>query len=622
MFAGGTTDVDGQVQSVVDAENDGFDGIWFGQVFGPDVLTVLALAGQKTSRIEMGTSIIPTYPRHPHVMAQQALTTQAASNGRFNLGIGLSHAPVVEGMWGLSYERPAVRMREYLSVLLPLVREGRVSFSGEFFRVNASVSVPVSKPPPVLIAALAPVMLRMAGAMTDGTITWMVGPKTLETHIVPRINKAADGAGRPKPRIVVGLPVAVTDDADAARERAARSFQVYGTLPNYQRMLNIEGASGPAESGDRWKREGGREPAARRGVGRGDGVPGGRLPGRRRQCGVAQAHAGALEGSRRETVVKVFVAGATGVLGRPTVQALVAAGHSVKGMARGSEKAELLRSMGAEPVSVGLFDSAAVKEAVAGSEAVLHLATKIPSMMRMRSKGAWKENDRLRTEGSAVLVDAALAAGAAVYVPESISFIYSDGGDEWLTEESPVSIPWFSLQSMMNGEKETERFSAGGGRGISLRYGAFYAPYAQSTLDTIRLARRRWLPVPGDGANFVSSIHVDDAASAAVAALGVPAGAYNVVDDEPLRLRDYARAVADAIGAKPPRCVPKWLFKLLGGGPAKYILASQRVSNHKFKAATHSAGSGQAGWSPRYPSAREGYAAIAAELAEVKERAA
>jgi len=190
---------------------------------------------------------VPTYPRHPHMLAQQALTVQAATGGRFNLGIGLSHAPVVEGMWGLSYERPAVHMREYLSVLLPLIQEGRASFSGDFFRVNATVAVPVPKPPPVLIAALAPVMLRMAGEMTDGTITWMTGPKTLETHIVPRITKAAGGAGRPAPRIVAGLPIAVTDDPAGARERAARSFQIYGTLPNYQRMLNIEGAGGPAD---------------------------------------------------------------------------------------------------------------------------------------------------------------------------------------------------------------------------------------------------------------------------------------------------------------------------------------------------------------------------------------
>jgi F420-dependent oxidoreductase-like protein len=246
-FAGGVNTVEGQVQSVINAENDGFDSIWFGQIFGPDVLTVLALAGQKTSRIELGTSVVPTYPRHPHMLAAQALTVQAASNGRFNLGIGLSHAPVVEGMWGLSYDRPAVHMREYLSVLLPLIREGRASFSGEFFRVNATVQVPVPKPLPVLIAALAPVMLRMAGEMTDGTITWMVGPKALEGHIVPRITNAANEAGRPAPRVVVGLPIAVTDDPEGAKERAARSFQVYGTLPNYKRVLDIEGVGGPAD---------------------------------------------------------------------------------------------------------------------------------------------------------------------------------------------------------------------------------------------------------------------------------------------------------------------------------------------------------------------------------------
>jgi 5,10-methylenetetrahydromethanopterin reductase len=246
-FAGGTNDLATQVQTVVKAEEDGFDGIWFGQIFASDVLTVLALAGQKTSRIELGTSVVPTYPRHPHALAQQALTVQAATNGRFSLGIGLSHAPVVESMWGLKYDRPAVHMREYLSVLLPLLQEGRASFNGEFFRVNVTVQVPVPKPPPVLIAALAPVMLRIAGEMTDGTITWMAGPKTLETHIVPRINKAAKEAGRPAPRVVAGLPVAVTDEPAGARERAARSFQIYGTLPNYQRVLNIEGVGGPAE---------------------------------------------------------------------------------------------------------------------------------------------------------------------------------------------------------------------------------------------------------------------------------------------------------------------------------------------------------------------------------------
>lgn len=247
IFSGGTNDVAAQVDAVVQAEDDGFDSIWFGQIFGPDVMTVLSMAGQKTSRIQVGTSVVPTYPRHPHVMAQQALTTQAATNGRFNLGIGLSHHTVVEGMWGLSYDRPGVHMKEYLAVLLPLINQGQVSFSGEFFRVNASLQVPTPEPPPVLLAALAPMMLRMAGEQTAGTVTWMSGPKTLESHIVPRLTKAASAAGRPAPRVVAGVPIAVVDDAAAAKEKAARAFQIYGSLPNYQRVLSKEGAEGPAD---------------------------------------------------------------------------------------------------------------------------------------------------------------------------------------------------------------------------------------------------------------------------------------------------------------------------------------------------------------------------------------
>ena len=150
-------------------------------------------------------------------------------------------------MWGLSYERPAVHMREYLNVVQPLITDGMVSFNGEMFRVNAQASVPTTEPPQVMIAALAPVMLKMAGERTGGTILWMTGPKTIESHIVPRLTKAAKGAGRPQPRIVASLPVAVTDDPDTARQRAANLFAVYGALPNYKRMLDIEGADGPKD---------------------------------------------------------------------------------------------------------------------------------------------------------------------------------------------------------------------------------------------------------------------------------------------------------------------------------------------------------------------------------------
>jgi 5,10-methylenetetrahydromethanopterin reductase len=236
-----------QLQQVADADRDGFDSYWFGQAFGLDALTVAALAGENTSRIELGTAVAVTYSRHPFAMALQALTVQAATDGRFTLGIGPSHKPLIQDMWGLPYEQVAGHVREYLSVLRPLVDEGRVAFSGAQFRVAASLQMPDAKPCPILISALAPMMLRIAGELADGTLTWMTGPKTVETHIVPRINAAADAAGRPKPRVCVSLPVAVTEDVAEARQRAARAFQIYGHLPNYRRMLDREGATGPED---------------------------------------------------------------------------------------------------------------------------------------------------------------------------------------------------------------------------------------------------------------------------------------------------------------------------------------------------------------------------------------
>ena len=241
------TGLEQYVQQVVEAEREGFDSCWFSQIFSTDALTAIALAGARTTRIELATSVIPTFPRHPFVLAQQALTAQAAAGGRLTLGIGLSHKPVIEGMWGLSYEGPANHMREYLSVLGPLVTEGRVAFSGEVFRVAGGLQVPGATSFPILIAALAPMMLRIAGELADGTVTWMTGPKTIETHIVPRINAAAEAAGRPRPRVCVGLPIAVTDDPVGARKRAAQAFQIYGQLPNYRRMLDKEGAEGPED---------------------------------------------------------------------------------------------------------------------------------------------------------------------------------------------------------------------------------------------------------------------------------------------------------------------------------------------------------------------------------------
>ncbi len=234
-----------QLQQVADADRDGLDSYWFGQAFGHDALTVAALAGENTSRIELGTAVAVTYSRHPFAMALQALTVSTATDGRFALGIGPSHKPLIQDMWGVPYERVAGHMREYVSVVRPLVDEGRVAFSGAQFRVAGARQMPDAKPCPILISALGPMMLRIAGELADGTITWMTGPKTVETHIVPPINAAAEAAGRPQPRVCVCLPVAVADDVTEARQRAARVFQIYGQLPNYRRMLDREGATGP-----------------------------------------------------------------------------------------------------------------------------------------------------------------------------------------------------------------------------------------------------------------------------------------------------------------------------------------------------------------------------------------
>jgi F420-dependent oxidoreductase-like protein len=246
MFDNGKP-IDDVVEQVRQLRDFGFDAAWSSQIFGADALTLLAVVGREVPDITLGTAVVPTYPRHPMMLAAQALTVQAAIGGRLALGIGLSHQMVIEGMFGYSFEKPARHMREYLSALLPLLQEGRVQFKGETLAATGQIQVPGSTPPVVLVAALAPQMLRLAGGRTDGTITWMTGPKTIAEHIVPSLTKAASNAGRTAPRVVVGLPVCVDADADSARSLAGRSFQIYGQLPSYRAMLDREGAEGPAD---------------------------------------------------------------------------------------------------------------------------------------------------------------------------------------------------------------------------------------------------------------------------------------------------------------------------------------------------------------------------------------
>lgn len=235
------------VAQVASLAERGFATAAFAQLSGLDVLTVIAVAGRTVPRIEFETAVVPIYTRHPVALAQQALTTQAAVGGRLVLGIGLSHKPAVEQRWGMSFERPLRYMQEYLAILLPLLRGEAVDYRGERLKANSQVMVAEIPQPSVVLAALGERMLRLAGEQTDGTALWMVGPKTLESHIVPVISAAAREAGRPAPRILVGLPICVTDNPQAAHDRAARSLGNYGQLPSYRAMLDREGAEGPAD---------------------------------------------------------------------------------------------------------------------------------------------------------------------------------------------------------------------------------------------------------------------------------------------------------------------------------------------------------------------------------------
>jgi nucleoside-diphosphate-sugar epimerase len=305
---------------------------------------------------------------------------------------------------------------------------------------------------------------------------------------------------------------------------------------------------------------------------------------------------------------RVFVAGATGVLGRRAVARLVAEGHQVTGVARTEEKAQLLSRLGATPVAVDVFDAAAVREAVAGHDVVMNLATHIPRLSKAAAPGAWKENDRIRTEASRNLVDGALAAHAQRYVQESIAFTYADGGDAWLDEDAPIDMVGFlaaTTEAEGNAQRFTRESAAWNGTGVVLRFGLFYGPDSHSTVDSFRLVRMGAAPVMGAADAYQSSISTDDAAAAVVAALRAPAGIYNVADDEPLTKREFADAVAAAAGAPRPVLVPRAAVKL-SGQMAAPLARSHRLSNARFKEAT--------GWAPADRSAREGIARTAREM--------
>ena len=235
------------VGDIQKAERKGLSSYWLAQTGLVDALTVFAVAGASTASIELGTAVVPTWPRHPQAVAAQALTTQAATGGRTILGIGLAHQMSVEGQWKLQWTKPIRHMLDYLGVLEELLATGKASYQGEVWSYEGEASRPTDNPPSIMLAALGDQMLKIAGKRTDGTILWCVGPKTLARQIVPGISQAAADAGRPAPRTICSLPVWVTDRADEARKIVADTLTIYGQLPSYRAMLDIEGVDGPAD---------------------------------------------------------------------------------------------------------------------------------------------------------------------------------------------------------------------------------------------------------------------------------------------------------------------------------------------------------------------------------------
>lgn len=302
--------------------------------------------------------------------------------------------------------------------------------------------------------------------------------------------------------------------------------------------------------------------------------------------------------------MNVLVTGATGVIGRRAIPLLLRQGHRVTAVARSPAKAAQIERSGATPIALDLFDAAAARLAMGGHDAVINLATHIPgSASALMRRSAWRENDRIRAEASAVLTSAAIAAGVRHFIQESFAPIYADGGDAWLGEESPVS-PVAYNESVLVAERHAGAVTAAGGTGVILRFAYFFGPDSEQLPDLLRVLRFGWFGLPGRGDAFLPSVTHDDAASAVVATLTAPAGVYNVSDDEPLRRREFADALAAAFGRRRPRLMPGWLQRF--GGLMALLARSQRMSNRKLRNAS--------GWAPATATMREGWRRIAEEL--------
>ena len=302
--------------------------------------------------------------------------------------------------------------------------------------------------------------------------------------------------------------------------------------------------------------------------------------------------------------MRTFVLGGTGAIGRPAVAALVAAGHEVSALARSRERASQLEARGARPVEVSIFDTDGLTRAFAGHDVVVNLASALPSSLQFVRLGAWRETQRIRTDGSAHVVDAALAADVSVLVQESVVMIYTDHGDAWVDEHASVE-EYPTARGNHAAEASAGRFARTGRTGIVLRFGFFYGPGAAHSEQFFAAARLGVVPVIGRPDSYVSSIHVDDGGKAVAAVLSSPAGVYNVVDDEPLTKREYAAALAEAAGRRAWLRGPGRLALVLGHRTTS-LTRSLRVSNEKLRSTT--------GWRPDHPSARDGWMATAAAL--------
>lgn len=235
------------VEQIVDAEARGFHAVWFPQVMGVDAMTVAALAGERTERIRLGTSVVPTWPRHPVVMAQQALTVSQVTDGRFTLGIGTSHVPVIEGMYGIDFEKPIRHVKEYVGIVKSLTSTGAASFQGEQYRVEAGLEIPDERLP-VMLSVLSEQMTRTAGRVADGAVTWLAPPSYIGSTVAPLVKEGAEEEGREPPPVVAEVPVTAATDVDAVRKTVRRLLGVYPMLPFYNSMMQKAGLPGAEEA--------------------------------------------------------------------------------------------------------------------------------------------------------------------------------------------------------------------------------------------------------------------------------------------------------------------------------------------------------------------------------------